>query len=69
MSSLQFRKVDGSPCQQSDQRKPAQKGDLHLEEEQDLVDRHVTWMEGSASRDGDEDAAVREGIARLLELE
>ncbi len=69
MSSLQFRKVDGIRCRQSDRRKPAQKGDLHLAKEQNLVDRHATWMEESASRDGEEDAAVRGGIARLLELE
>ena len=61
--------MDGIPYRQYDRRKPVQKGDLHLAGEQDLVGRHATWMEESASRDGEEDAAVREGIARLLELE
>ena len=66
---MQFRKGDGFPCRQYDRRKPAQRGDLHLAEEQDLVGRHATWMEESASRDGEEDAAVRGGIARSMELE
>lgn len=66
---MQFRKGDGIPCRQYDRRKPAQKGDLHLAEEQDLVDRHATWMEESASRDDEEDAAVRGGIALLMESE
>ena len=61
--------MDGTPCQQYDRRKPVRKGDLHLAEEQDLGVRHATWMEESASRDGEEDAAVRGGIARLPELE
>ena len=68
-SLLRFRKVDGFPCRQYDRRKPVRKGDLHLAEEQDLRVRHATWMAESASRDGEEDAAVRGGIARLLELE
>lgn len=48
---------------------PAQKGDLHPAVEQDLVDRHATWMEESASQDGEEDAVVRGTIAPLLESE
>ena len=48
---------------------PAQKGDLHPAVEQDLVDCHATWMEESANRDGEEDAAVRGAIAPLLESE
>lgn len=60
---------DGSPCQQSDRRKPVQKEDLHPTGEHDLVDRHATLMEESVSRDGEEDAVVREGIAPLLKLE
>lgn len=68
--SLQIRKMDGGfPCQQFDRRRPAQKGDLHRAAEQDLVNRNMTWMEESASRDGEKDAAVRGGVAPLLELE
>ena len=66
--SLKFRKVDGSPCPQYDRHKPAQKGDLHLAEEQDLMGRYATGMEESATRDGEADAAVREGHAHLLEM-
>ena len=48
---------------------PAQKGDPHPAVEQDLVDLHATWTEASASRDGEEDAAVRGAIAPSLESE
>ena len=41
-SSLRFRKVDGIPGRQYDRRRPAQKGDLHLAEEQNLMGRHAT---------------------------
>ena len=61
--------MDDVPGRPYDRRRPRQKGDLHLAEEQDLMGRHATWMEESASRDGEEDAAVREGIARLMKLE
>ena len=61
--------MDDYPRRQFDRRKPAQKEDLHLAGEQDLVGRHATSMEESARRDGEEDAAVRGGIARLLDLE
>ena len=61
--------MDGVPGRPYDQRRPGQKGDLHLAEEQDPMGRHATWMEESASRDGEEDAAVRGRIARLMKLE